>query len=354
MPSKLKILHLDTGNFWRGGQQQVFLLARELKKAGLSQKLLSPASSPLAKKAEEEGLEHISWDAAGDLDLKAGMNLRKIIKAEKPSILHLHTARALGVASWSLWKYKKLPKIFTRRVNFPMKKGVPTRFKYSTADKIVAISLAIQNQLLEFGIEDSEQIYSCVDTEMFYPRSERKAGKIRIGMAGAIGLDDKDYITFVDTARILKDSGEDLIFEIAGAGRDKMILKKYIEDQGLSNRVIIRGFLEDMPAFFTSLDILLHTVHYEGLGTSILQAFSSGLPVVATSAGGIPEIVDDGRDGYLIPVRDPQAAADQLKILIDSPEKRERFAEAGREKVLNTFSTEVSTEKYLKIYESFT
>lgn len=345
------IYHLDTGGSWRGGQYQVFLLARELKKKGYEQIVLAPGDSPLKERILEEGIPYEEWSASGDLDLKSARKLSKIIPGGDNIVAHLHTARALGISSWSLRKKKNIKTLFTRRVDFPMKQNFLSRLKYSSPDKIVAISGFVADQISDYGLDEPEIIYSCVDTELFTPAEKREGNRIRIGMAGAIDLAHKDYITFVDAARILKDAGEELTFEIAGDGPDRSIIKKYIDDRGLSKEINLRGFIEKMPEFFSSLDILLHTVHYEALGTSILQGAASGLPVVASSAGGIPEIVDDGINGYLIPLRDPEAAADKLKMLISSPEKRESFAHAGRRKALEEFSPEAMADKYSKLYE---
>jgi glycosyltransferase involved in cell wall biosynthesis len=104
------------------------------------------------------------------------------------------------------------------------------------------------------------------------------------------------------------------------------------------------------------MDVVVLSSHLEGLGTSLLDAMAMARPVVATRVGGIPEMVEDGLNGLLVPPRDPSALADALITLINRPDERKRMGQAGRARMLEKFSAEAmvaATEAvYRKILES--
>jgi glycosyltransferase involved in cell wall biosynthesis len=117
--------------------------------------------------------------------------------------------------------------------------------------------------------------------------------------------------------------------------------------------VILTGFRTDIPRLLAAMDIVVLASHLEGLGTSLLDAMAMARPVVATRVGGIPEMVEDGVNGRLVPPRDPAALAGALIELIHRPDERKRMGEAGRARMLEKFSAETmvtATESlYLKI-----
>jgi len=347
------ILHYDTGISWRGGQHQVLLLMRELKRRGVKQALAAPEKSPLWKKARELEVERFSLNASSDIDVFAAVGLRKAVKSRSPDIVHLHTGRALGIACWALRGIKNVKTVFTRRVDFPLKNNFLNRYKYGFPAAVVAISSLVEENLKNFGrTENVEKIYSCVDTDKFKPLSGKyESGRIRVGMAGALSLGHKDYETFVKTAEIVSRSHPEVSFEIAGEGDGHRRIKKMIKDRGLEDKVFLKGFVEDISGFIASLDILLHTAHYEGLGTVILQALACGVPVVASRVGGIPEIINHGFNGYLTEKNSPGETSSKVLVLINDSTKRKEMGMSGRKSVKRKFSPEVMASKYLDLYK---
>ncbi|MFH1415319.1 MAG: glycosyltransferase [Elusimicrobiota bacterium] len=352
-PGNRYIIHFDTGRSWRGGQNQVFLLMSGLKEHGLKQLLVTPAGSPLEKAVSATGIETTPLQPLNDIDIISGLRLRRIIKKERPDIVHFHTSRSLGIGAWAL---RGLPvkTVYTKRVSLPLSSGRLNLAKYRYPDMIVAISEDIKKTLNRAGLQQIERIYSAVNTDKFCPAERPEEEKVcRIGMAGAIDLRDRDYITYIKAAKIIKETAgtENVRFYIAGTGKDEHKVKKFIRESGLSESVEMSGFVEDMHEFFSSIDILVHTVNFEGLGTVILQAMASGVPVVATAVGGIPELIEDSQNGFLAGINDFTDVSEKVLRLTHDSVLRRTFRERSITRVMEEFSVEKMVTRYAELYE---
>jgi glycosyltransferase involved in cell wall biosynthesis len=119
---------------------------------------------------------------------------------------------------------------------------------------------------------------------------------------------------------------------------------------GLAGRVHLAGFRDDLDNLLGCLDLLVHPATMEGLGVSLLKASSAGVPILASSAGGIPEAVRDGVNGILVPPGDAAALATALGQLLADPALRRRLGEGGRELMRREFSTDAMVEGNLAVY----
>jgi glycosyltransferase involved in cell wall biosynthesis len=137
---------------------------------------------------------------------------------------------------------------------------------------------------------------------------------------------------------------------VVGAGELLEPLAAQARKLGVADRVLFPGFRSDVPALLAALDLFVFPSHLEGLGTSVLDALALGLPVVATTAGGIPEMIEDGVHGRLVPPRDPDALARAMVELLEQPELARALGEAGRARVLAEFTADRMVEKTLAEY----
>ncbi|MCU7883933.1 MAG: glycosyltransferase, partial [Candidatus Thiodiazotropha sp. (ex Lucinoma annulata)] len=137
---------------------------------------------------------------------------------------------------------------------------------------------------------------------------------------------------------------------ILGKGPLKEELKGQIVAMNLQQHVIMAGFRKDLPTMLPCLDLLVHPALMEGLGIALLQGASAGLPIVAVDAGGMPEVVEDGVNGFLVPAGSVEALGDALhRLLVDEPLRRQ-MGESGREKMRRSFSVEQMVEGNLRVY----
>jgi glycosyltransferase involved in cell wall biosynthesis len=141
-----------------------------------------------------------------------------------------------------------------------------------------------------------------------------------------------------------------VVFVIAGVGELRLPLEAQVHTLGLSQSVIFAGFREDLDRLLPAFTVFCLSSHMEGLGTSLLDAMAFGRPVVATTAGGIPEAVDDGKTGLLVPPRDPRALADALFALLTDEARGRALGRAGRERFLARFSASHMVEETLGAY----
>ena len=141
-----------------------------------------------------------------------------------------------------------------------------------------------------------------------------------------------------------------ITFCAVGSGPEQEKIHKLAADLQLGNRLIFTGFRKDVGNFLKSYDIFVHASYLEGLGTSILDALSVGLPVIATRTGGIPEIIDHDMNGILVPPRDSQALADAITGLAGDVSRREAFSAAGR-RAVEDFSIEKTVERNIIMYK---
>jgi glycosyltransferase involved in cell wall biosynthesis len=119
---------------------------------------------------------------------------------------------------------------------------------------------------------------------------------------------------------------------------------------GLRDRLHLLGLRDDIETLLRAADVFVQPSRSEGLPLAVLEAMAVGLPVVASRVGGIPEAVRDGETGVLVPPSQPAALAEELRKLLESPERRLELARAGRRRVREAFSLEAMLEKYLALY----
>jgi sugar transferase (PEP-CTERM/EpsH1 system associated) len=138
---------------------------------------------------------------------------------------------------------------------------------------------------------------------------------------------------------------------VAGEGEQLGPLEKEASDLGIAGKVKFLGFRDDVPSLLHAMEVFILPSLSEGLPLSILEALALQKPVVATNVGGIPEIVEDGVTGYLVPPRNPEALADRILLLLRDPQTAAKFGQAGRKRVEENFGVEQMIRKYQSLYE---
>jgi len=297
---------------------------------------------------------------------------KKLGKKLKIDLAHLHDSHSHTFGYISAILGNATPFVLSRRVDFPVKNNWLSYRKYNhtSIKKILSVSNFVQ-KILAPSIQDQSKlqvVHSGVDTTRFKYTNQNilrqtygipAATKI-IANVAAIAT-HKDYFTFVDTANILLKSAsrtsssgstqQALKFIIIGAdGGEETLIKQYIQKNELSDHFIFTGFRKDVPQILPEVDVFLFTSKEEGLGTSVIDALACGIPVVATKAGGIPEIIQDGKNGFLAPIKNAPLLADKVAHLLASPYIRNKFIKNGQQTALQ-FSKEETARKTLAIYQ---
>jgi glycosyltransferase involved in cell wall biosynthesis len=354
----MNILHIDTETGFRGGELQVILLMEGLKDKGHKNFLITPKNSLLTKKASSFAEVIFPINPRRIFDVFNIFKICRFIDFSQADVLHLHTSHSLligGVAG----RIKDAPIVFTKRVDFPIK----GRFKYNRlTDKIIAISQAVKDVLIRGGIEEDKitVVHSGIDTKKFdgVQKAEHLFREFNIPkknlVVGTIAhlTDHKGHIYLLQAIpKILKEI-PNCLFLFVGEGELKESLIGKARILGIKDRVIFTGFREDIPKILSILDLFVLPSHLEGLCTSLMDALYMQVPIVATTAGGIPEVIDNGRTGLLVPPKDPNALTEAVVKLMKDEDKKTVFAKRGKKKVSEKFTASKMVEGVEKVYLS--
>jgi len=355
----MKVLHVESGRHLYGGARQVAYLLEGLQRRGVENLLVCPRGSAVGSTAAAAGVRVHEMPMRGDHDLPLIWRLHRLIRRERPDLVHLHSRRGADTLGGLAARLAGAKTVVSRRVDNPESRFV-VKWKYRLYDRVVTISQGIAEVLLGEGLPPHKLVCvrSAVDVAAF------REGCDRAWFRETFGLDEGDTVMAV-VAQLIPRKGHRVLLEalpglidrhpglrvlIFGRGPLEQELSEAIRAPGLRGRVTLAGFRNDLPRIFPCLDLLAHPALMEGLGIALLQAASSGLPIVACHAGGMPEAVEDGVTGRLVPPGDAAALAEALEPLLADASLRRRMGEAGREKMRREFSLERMVEGNLAVY----
>lgn len=359
----MSLFHIDSGREWRGGQRQSLLLVRELMRKGYAVRFVVQPGSPLQEKAAAEGIPILPIRMRGEADFWAAHRLSRIIKRHDCRLVHFHDAHAVALGAVAARRAQVPLRFISRRVDFPIKNNPYSQNKYTRdVDGIIAISEGVRKVLLDSGIPS--QLISVIPSGIdFSPFREVTARDFLrrefsfapddylVGIVAALE-DHKGHTYLIQASQILKEQAPKVKIIVVGKGSLWMELDRQVRDLGVDDIVFFLGFREDVPRLLASLDLFVLSSHHEGLGTSLLDAMASRLPVVATDTGGIPEVVINLKTGLLVPPRDPAALAQAILTLYRDRKLATRLADRGFEAVNQNFSAEGMAWKIIDLYET--
>lgn len=151
-------------------------------------------------------------------------------------------------------------------------------------------------------------------------------------------------------ALLPKDKKEKLLYCVIGEGEERHKLENLIEESGLKNNVSLLGFILDAKKLLSGADIFLFPSRNENLPFAILEAGSLGLPIISTSAGGIPEIIKDMKNGILVHPRNPKELSEAISYILDHPQKQKDFGKEIKKTVTDFFSLDKMISETIKVY----
>ena len=350
-----RFIHLASGREWRGGQNQVLLLARALagRPAEIEQVVVTGRRSLLAQRLAAEGVpvRPVGWRSGLSPAALAG-TIREA--ARGPALIHAHDAHALTIAGVA-GILTRTPYLATRRVDFPLRRPALWR----RAERIIAISEAVRGVLLTDGISSERvvRVHSGIDLEAVRrTRSGDIRAHLRLPESGplavAVGalVGHKDHPTLIDAAAALRPSRPELHWVIAGEGPLRGALEARIAAQGLGDRIHLPGQVTEPLRLIAAADVFVMSSREEGLGTSVLDAMALDVPIAATRAGGIPEMLDPGA-GLLSPPGDSAALAASVARILDDPALRASLVGRAQDRV-EEFSATAMAEGVLAVYRS--
>jgi colanic acid/amylovoran biosynthesis glycosyltransferase len=283
----------------------------------------------------------------------------------QPDIVHFEWVSSAieYIPMYSIWRCPIVISCRGRQINVrphsPNREGYLHNIEraFHQAAAVHCVSEAIRREAMQYGLDPTKAwvIRPAVDPQFFYPPSStlRQYDCFHIVSTGSL-IWRKGYEYALLAIRRLVDMGVPAEFEIIGEGPERQRILYTIDDLGLRGHVHLLGQLspEQVRERLQQADAFLLSSLSEGISNAVLEAMSCGLPVVTTDCGGMTEVVTNGVEGFVVPVRDPDTMANCLQALWENPELRSAMGAAARERVIREFSLERQIREFLFMYQS--
>lgn len=359
----MRILHVDTGREWYGGQRQAFYLAQGLSRLGHENTVVAPPRSPLAERCREVRLSLIEMPMHGEVDPVAIFRLRRLIKERNFDLVHAHTAHAHTLIGLATLGNQRVKKVVSRRVDYSIFRSGSSlsriKYRHFGIDQYIAVSNLVARVMQQDGI-DPERISVVYDgVQVPKGRSSFEFDVRRdygisqdAPIVGTVAQfsDYKGYQFLVKAVPQVLEQFPKTVFLWLGEGVMKAALEEEVRRMGLTKSVIFAGYQTDLGPFWEAFDLMVVPSHMEGLNSSLLDGLAHGKPTVAAAAGGIPEVIRDGENGLLVPIRSPESLAKGLIRLLKDREYARRLASNGPPTIRERFSVEKMVEGTASIY----
>lgn len=335
--------------------------------------LKSLGGNPFEAELRSSGVAPTNLGARNLRDVGAFRRLLALLRTEGIEVVHAHLAYA------SIWgclagALARVPVVVTFHVapstdplwsREGLRRVLRIRLANALARRAVAVSGAVRVAWGREGLDRDkvEVIHNGVALEALPTDPTPRAG---IGLREELGIDpDSRIVLTVSVLRSGKGmpdllsaiarlvaAGEDVTLLLAGDGPLHEELERRLGAEELRDRVHLLGFRRDVPSLLATADVFALPSRWDALPTALLEAMAAGLPVVATETGGIPEIVEDGVSGLLVPPGDPGRLAEALERILGDPVLARRLGEGARERVRRDFSRERWCERLSALYET--
>jgi glycosyltransferase involved in cell wall biosynthesis len=319
----------------------------------------------LAETAKQQGFEVRTFPCNGRFDKGTIKVIRECIDGADVGVLHSHNYKS----NFYAWKAIKNSNNGVRWVvtNHGRRYGAKLlvyncldAFIVRGADRVVAVSEEICRKMKRLGVR--EERLCVIDNGVNLNRSPanrepdsiktslgiKKDAKV-IGTVGALTKEKGHVYLLKAVASVTKDSPE-AVFLVVGDGKERSSLEKIGLELGIGNNVIFTGMRKDVPDILSILDVFVLPSLNEGLPMALLEAQAARVPTISTRVGAIPNVMEDGTTGILIPPKDPEAIARAINRVLSDRDTAIKMAEKGFEKVRDHFSSEIMASKYISLY----
>lgn len=348
-------------------------LANSLHQRGHEITFIPRLNTHIHKYLNETNIDVIPLRLKRHFDPISSIKLVKIIQHKQIDVIHIHLSRDLVHSYWAVRLGRKVPVILQKQVSSNItKKDFFHRQLYSQVSKIFVLSNFLKQNMLDTCPITADKIIVLpggVRLEDYKPdpgvrkrlRNEWKIAESEI-VVGSIGRIDrgKGYEELLHGFINLLENGLEVRLVIVGeptVGEPEFALKfmNQIKYHNLEHLVTLTGFRSDIPQVLSAFDIFVLPSHGEAFGYVFVEALAACIPVIATNAGGVPDIIEDGKCGFLVPPYDVKSLTNAMHKLLTDLSLRERFSFSGYERVKHNFDENTILhrieEEYYKLIE---
>ena len=362
--SKLKIVHVISGDLWAGAEAMAYQLLSglsQLESIDLHVIILNEGS--LERSCRQLGIKCYLIDERKFSAVTIAGKAIRIARKIKPDIIHAHRYKENILASL-IAVFCGRPKLVatqhgrTEPGKISLNKIIIRNFNHAILrwifTEVVAVSKDTADYLMQTcGLKRGK--LSIVSNGINCPLASRASNDneggrpFTIGSAGRL-FPVKRFDSLIEIARQVCRVKSQARFVIAGDGPEKKKLESLITQYGLNGQVQLMGHVEDMQTFYNGLDLYINTSMHEGTPMSILEAMVNGIPVITFGVAGLKEIITDSADGFAISKDDNSLFASRIIELIDHSKLLAALGESARRKIIDQFSTKTMVKNYMALY----
>ncbi|MDO8424930.1 MAG: glycosyltransferase [bacterium] len=352
----IRLVHVLTSFDIGGAEQLVLDIARRLDRKQYDVRVIAVVrGGPLRAEFHEAGIPTDVVGKRTKLGFEAIQHLVRDFRSPTPDIVHTHL---FGGDTWGRIAAIRagVPHIVSTEHNVnldegPLKRLVKRHLARKT-DRIIAVSDAVRSYSVRMDrvpLGKMVVIQNGVDTARFRPVPATPHDDVRFVSVGRL-VEQKGHDVLLEAFLLLRDTHPRARLEIIGDGPRRAELEALCASFHLTDRVRFLGLQRDIPAYYQRSDILVLPSRWEGFGIAAIEASACGIPVIASSVGGLQEAVVDGETGILVPPEDPKALATAMRALAADRPRRVLMGHAGRRHVERSFSIDRVVQRHEELY----
>lgn len=343
----------------------MFQAASGLRERGHEVTILSRPDATLAAKAAEKDVRFHGFPFRHQFDLATIRKLRRLIRDERPDVIHVHKGVAHALAMAATWGQPVGAFVVNRGVSFPLDRWNRGKYRTRRVDRVVTVCRQIKDVIVASGKLPEEKVqvvYAGTDVTQFDPakwdprafRREKDIGDDRFVVAQVGVRDWKGWKELVDSVADVVPSFPNVHLLLIGCRTDveKNEVESYARSIGIGAHVTGIEYRTDMPNVFASCDCVVDA-SWAGTGITgtVREAMAMEKPVIATNAGGNDELVSSPAVGWLIPMKDRAALTNALREVISDPARAASVGRAARQHVVQGYSKELRIDRLEELYQ---
>ena len=355
---------LEFNQFNTGSVHQMFQAAAGLRERGHDVTIISRPDATLAARAAEHDVRFVGLPMRHQFDLGSILKLRRLVRAERPDVIHVHKGIAHALAFAATWRQLVGAFVANRGVSFPLDRWNRGKYRTKRVDRVVTVCEDIKRVIVASGNLPDDKvvvIYAGTDVAHFDPaiwstrafRDEKGIAADRFLVAQVGVRDWKGWMELIDALAEVAATHPTIHLALIGCRSEKEMAEVtgYASDRGLGGRVTAIEYRTDMPNVYASCDLVVDA-SWAGTGITgtVREAMAMATPVIATDCGGNRELVSSADVGWLVPKRDVAALAGAITQVIEDPANAARVAANARKHIVNGFSRDLRIAKLEALY----
>lgn len=364
---KIKILFLITGLNTGGAEIILRDLIKNLNKDKFFPVVVSIVPiGDIGREIKKTGIDVKSLNINFKYNLLIIARLFFLMRKEKPDILHTHLFHA-NFLGRIVGKICRVP-IIISTFHSEQEKGIIREKLLKYTDRFtninITVSVGVAKEITKLKITSERKInviYNGVSLDKFRYKDYAFRGKTReeMDISGdkkvliSVGRlhKVKGYINLIKAIELLNQKDPNITLVIIGDGGERSNLEQQIKKTGLKEKILLLGQKEDVSKYLNAGDIFVLSSKWEGFGIAIVEAMACGILVIATKVGGVPELVEDGKTGFLVEPGNARALAQKIQYVLNLPEEhRKKIGENARKLVEEKFSLQKMVREYEDLY----